>query len=184
MKIEVPLERANRLLNHGCVVLVTSRFKEKSNITTLAWQTPVSHRPKLICICMHKNHFSHSLIEKSKEFVVNVPSRDLIDKVHYCGTISGREVDKFKQTGLTPLRAKFVHAPLIKECIAHLECKLIKLYPGGDHSIFLAQVIRAVAERDIFDGKLMRLDNPRAQTLHHLGEDIYMVSGKLIKAGY
>lgn len=182
MKIEISLARANRLINHGCVILVTSRYEEQKNIVTLAWQTPVSHEPKLVSICVHKKHFSYELIEKSKEFVINVPNKSLIKEVHFCGTVSGRKVDKFKETGLKELPAKFVKAPLIKECIGHLECKVINVYPGGDHSIFLAQVLRAVADKDIFDGKFLTVDNPKAQTLHHLGEDLYMVSGGVIKA--
>ena len=183
MKKEVKLDRANRLINHGPVILVTSRYKEYKNIITLAWQTPVSHKPKLVAICIHKKHFSHQLIEKSKEFVINVPNRALLKQVHFCGTRSGRDVDKFKECGFTELEAKFVKAPLIAECIAHLECRVKKIYPGGDHSIFLGQVLRALADSDIFDGKILRMDRLRAQTLHHLGEDLYMVSGQLLRAG-
>jgi len=181
-KIEVPLVRANRLINHGCVILVTSRYKDKRNIITLAWQTPVAHKPKLVSICVYKKHFSHMLIMQSKEFVINVPSRVHIDAVHFCGSVSGRKIDKFNKTGFTELEAKYLKAPLIKECIAHLECRLRRVYAAGDHSIFMGEVLRAAADDDIFDGKFLRLDNPRAQTLHHLGEDLYMVSGQVIKA--
>ena len=181
-KIEVPLTRANRLINHGCVILVTSRYRDKRNIITLAWQMPVSHKPKLVSICIYKRHFSHMLIMKSREFTVNVPSRASIEAVHFCGSVSGKTIDKFTKTGFTELDAKYVKAALIKECVAHLECRVRGVYSAGDHSIFLGEILRAVADEDAFDGKFFRLDNPRVQTLHHLGEDLYMVSGQVIKA--
>lgn len=181
-KVEVPVKRANRLINHGCVILVTSAYKQHKNIITLAWQMPVSHRPMLIAIAVHKEHFSHELIQKSREFGINVPHRNLIREVHLCGIISGREVDKFQYANLPPQPAKHIKAPLIKECVAHLECKVKKIYPGGDHSIFVGTVLRALAERDVFNGKFLMLDKTKYQTLHHLGEDRYMVSGEIIRA--
>jgi len=181
-KVEVPVKRANRLINHGCVILVTSAYKQHKNIITLAWQMPVSHRPMLIAIAVHREHFSHELIQKSREFVVNVPHRNLIREVHLCGTVSGRNVDKFRYANLTAESAEYVTAPLIKECIAHLECKVKKIYPGGDHSIFVGRVLRALAAREIFNGKFLMLDKTKYQTLHHLGEDRYMVSGEIIRA--
>ena len=181
-KIEVLIERSNRLINNGCVILVTSRYRGKNNIITLAWQMPVSHKPKLTSIAVHKKHFSHGLIRNSREFVINVPTRFFVKEVHFCGTVSGKKTDKFKETGFTILEAKYVGAPLIKECIVHLECRVRRIYPAGDHSIFLAEVVRAVADEDVFDGKFLRQDNPRGKTLHHLGENLYMVAGSVIKA--
>lgn len=181
-KIEIPVKRANRLINHGCVILVSCAYKEHKNIITLAWQMPVSHHPPLIAIAVHKDHFSHQLIEKSRQFVINVPHRNLIREVHICGTVSGRKVNKFQYVNFTPEPAKYVLAPLIKECSAHLECKVVKIYPAGDHTIFVGKVLRALADKEIFDGKFLRLDETKYQTLHHLGEDRYMVSGKIIRA--
>ncbi|MDP8233514.1 MAG: flavin reductase family protein [Candidatus Saelkia tenebricola] len=181
-KIEVPLIYANRIINHGCVILVTSKYKDKSNIITLAWQMPVSHKPKLVSIAVHKKHFSHMLITKSKEFIINIPTRTVIDAIHFCGSVSGREIDKFRKTGFTEIEARYLNAPLIKECIGHMECRVKKIYAGGDHTIFLGEVLRVVVNEGVFDGKFLRLDNPRVQTLHHLGENRYMVSGVVIQA--
>lgn len=178
MKVEVPLEKANRLINHGPVILVTSAYRDKKNIITLAWHTPVSHKPKLLAICIYKKHFSHELIEKTKEFVINLPTFELLKQTHYCGTVSGRKVDKFQKAGLTPLPAHKVKAPLIKECIAHIECRVIKIFPGGDHSIFLAEVLYASAEKGVFKNTL---DIIKAKTIHHLGENIYTLTAETIK---
>ncbi|MBT9130905.1 MAG: Flavoredoxin [candidate division WS2 bacterium] len=178
MEVEILLARANRLINHGPVVLVTSQYKDKTNIVTLAWVTPVSHNPPLVAICIHKNHFSHELIKESKEFVINVPGEDLIEKVHACGTVSGREVDKFQKFGLTPIKAKKVSPPLIAECFAHLECKVEKIYPGGDHSIFLGEVVYVQVEEGLFSEFL---DVEKVKTLHHLGANLYTTPARIIK---
>ncbi|MCM8793462.1 MAG: flavin reductase family protein [Candidatus Omnitrophica bacterium] len=178
MKVEVSLRRANRLINHGPVVLVTSKYKDKANIITLAWITPVSHNPPLVAICIHKGHFSHELIEKSKEFVINVPGEELLDKVQGCGIVSGMEVDKFKKFKLTAIKAKEVNSPLIAECFAHLECKLVKIYPGGDHSIFLGEIIYAQADEGIFTEVL---DIEKVKTIHHLGANFYTKPERMIK---
>jgi flavin reductase (DIM6/NTAB) family NADH-FMN oxidoreductase RutF len=179
MKVEIPIQRANRLINHGCVILVTSKYKDKQNIITLAWQTPVSHKPKLVAICIHKSHFSHDLIKKGGEFVINVPTVEILKEVHFCGTNSGKDIDKFKETGFTPMPAKKVKSPLIKECIAHLECASEKIYDCGDHSLFLAEVIYAQAEKGIFDNFL---NIEKVKTLHHLGANLYTTPDKIIKA--
>lgn len=182
MKEEIPISKANRLINHGSVILVTSYFEGKSNIITLAWQMPVSHRPMLVAISIATTHYSHDMIKNSNEFVINVPNVDLLPQVHYCGTISGREVDKFEQSGLTPLPARKVKPPLISECIGHIECKVQSVSLTGDHSLFIGKVLAASVEAELFDG-CWKPDEPKAKTLHHLGGNLYTTPHKRIKAG-
>ena len=180
MKKPVPVSSANRLINHGPVILVTSQYKDAGNIVTLAWNTPVSHSPMLVAIAIAKNHYSNGLVTKSGEFVINVPNVDLLKQVQYCGSVSGREEDKWKKSGLTAEPAQKVKPPLIRECIAHLECKVVKTISSGDHSLFIGQVLAASAEDGLFD-EILNTDNPRAKTLHHLGGDFYTVPGKKIQ---
>ncbi len=170
MKKEVPLPTANRLINSGPVILVTAHHKGRSNIITLAWQTPVSHVPPLVAISVGRTRYSHDLIARSGEFVVNVPTRELLAKLDYCGSVSGRDVDKFKETGLTARPARVVRAPLIQECAGHLECKLSSSLPTGDHTIFIGEVVAASVEDALFDGYWL-VD--QAKTIHHLGGEMY-----------
>ena len=181
MKEEIPVSKANRLVNHGPVVLVTSQFKEKTNIITLAWQMPVSHKPMLIAISIAKSHFSHDMIKGSGEFAVNVPNVNLLSQVHYCGTTSGRDTDKFAQSGLTPLPAQTITPPLIAECIGHIECRLQNMYLVGDHSVFVGEVLAASVEAGLFDG-CWKLDEPRAKSLHHLGGNLYTTPDTILEA--
>lgn len=178
MKIVLPLKWANRLINHGPVVLVTSKYRDKTNIITLAWTTPVSHNPPLVVICIHRNHFSAELIRSSKEFVINIPDENLLKKVQGCGMVSGREVDKFKKFNFTSLPAKKVKSPLIGECFGHLECKVREIYPAGDHLIFLGKVLCVEVNEGLFTEVL---DLNRIKTLHHLGGPYYTTTSKVIK---
>ncbi len=77
-------------------------------------------------IMVHHARYSHKLIEESREFVINIPTVDIVEKSWYCGTHSGRIVDKFKETKLTPIPAKHVKPPLIKECPINIECKVVE----------------------------------------------------------
>lgn len=178
MKIEVSLERANRIINSGQVVLVSSAYEKQANIITLAWNMPLSHKPPLMCISITKKRFSYELIKKSGEFVVNIPSSDLFDEMYYCGTHSGRDVDKFKEAGLTGVKAnKLAHAPLIKECIGHLECRLNYEKDVGDHVLIIGDIVHASAEKELFDIK-WKVD--KTKLIYHLGDKFFTTSEKEI----
>jgi flavin reductase (DIM6/NTAB) family NADH-FMN oxidoreductase RutF len=134
----------------GSVVMVTCVKSEKNaNIITIGMYMPISHDPRLVCIGVSPKRYSHHLIAESGEFVVNIPSLDLEEEIVFCGTKSGREVDKFIETGLTPIPAKMVNPPLIKECFGHLECKVVQTYTCGDHTLFVGKVVAASVDEDV-----------------------------------
>jgi flavin reductase (DIM6/NTAB) family NADH-FMN oxidoreductase RutF len=179
MKIEIPRERATRLLSSGNVILVSSAYKDKANIITLAWKTPLSHKPPLLGVSIAKTHFSSELIEKSEEFVVNVPDFNLLEKVVFCGKASGRDVDKFKETKLTPLKAnRLVKTPLISECIGNLEVALRYSREFGDHKLFVGEIVYAQAEENLF-GQTWNVD--RTKLIYHLGGSFFTGSDRMIK---
>jgi flavin reductase (DIM6/NTAB) family NADH-FMN oxidoreductase RutF len=170
-KLEVEVNSAYRLLHPMHTVLVTSVGKNgKSNIITLAWAMPTSISPPLVAISVSPRRHSHTLIEETKEFVVNIPTLDMLDKTVCCGTTSGRNHDKFKETGLTPLPGKKVKAPLIEECVGHLECKLHSQFPTGDHTIFVGEIVDAHVDRGTFTDSY---DLRKARMIFHLGGDKY-----------
>jgi flavin reductase (DIM6/NTAB) family NADH-FMN oxidoreductase RutF len=153
-KGNINFQSAYRLLYPGHIVLVTCIDKKgKPNIITLAWTMPTSFNPPLIAISIaHKRH-SHTLIQENKEIVINIPTINLLKETLICGRTSGKDQDKFKKTGLTPIPAKKVKPPIIKECIAHLECKIIKQTTTGDHTIFIGKIIEAYANKGVFTEK-------------------------------
>ncbi|MEW6095813.1 MAG: flavin reductase family protein [bacterium] len=181
IKEEVSLQKANRLINSGSVILVTSISKEgKSNIITLAWQMPVSHNPPLCAISIAKTHFSHQLIETTKEFTINVPDVSLLKQVKFCGSVLGRNTDKFKESGLTSIPAQIVKPPLIKEAIGHLECEVLEMYSAGDHTIFIGKIVAAYANKDRFDGECWKIDKEETNLIYHFGGTLFATVSKLI----
>ena len=124
------------------VILVTSVDDSgKANIVTLAWTGVLCSEPPQIGISMTPARYSHDLIRKSGEFVVNVPTSDILKEVDYCGNVSGRRVDKFKKTKLTPLKANKVEPPLIKECPVSMECMVKNIVQLGSHDLFVGEIV-------------------------------------------
>ncbi|MFC1596182.1 flavin reductase family protein [Candidatus Margulisiibacteriota bacterium] len=177
-KQELERDRANRLLNYGPVSLITSKFKEQKNISTVSWTMPVSSNPALVAIAVTKKRFTYSLIKESREFIINIPTADLKKEVLFCGKTTGREMDKFEKSGLTPVAAKKVDAPIVDECFAHLECKVVDEISSGDHMLFIGDVIAVYSEEGSFgeDG-VINLD--KVNPLLHLGADHFGTVNKL-----
>ena len=132
-------------LNHWShperVVLAVSTDGKHHNIIALGWKMKTSHSPPMVAISVGKTRHSHKLISQVGEFVLAIPGEDLWRAVLVCGTTSGRNVDKFKETGLTPRPAKIVKPPLIEECIANIECKVTGRLDTGDHTIYAGQAV-------------------------------------------
>ena len=170
-KRSFPLSEVYRLLEPGPVVLVTTAHKGKANIMTQSWHTMMEFEPPLVgCVISARNHSFEALVA-SRECVINIPAVNLASKVVGVGNCSGRKLDKFKKFGLTPLPASKVHAPLIAECYANLECRVADSRFVNKYDFFVLEVIKA----SIDPGK-----NPQ-RTLHHRGKGSFMVAGKTIK---
>lgn len=173
-KVEVELSRCRSFLHPRNTVLITCIGKDgKANIITCEDSMPTSYEPPMIAICMSPKRHSHRLIRESEEFVVNIPTIDIVREVLICGRASGQNVDKFKRAKLTPITAQKVKAPLIKECIAHLECKLSHQFETGDHTIFVGEVIAASANKGIF---AEAFDVKNVKLVLHVGGDAFVTS--------
>ncbi|MFH1775981.1 MAG: flavin reductase family protein [Candidatus Omnitrophota bacterium] len=179
-KKEVPLSLATRLINPGVVVLITSGYKEKRNIMTLAWNMPVSKKPPLVAISVARTHFTHELIKSSGEFIINVPAAAMLKAVHNCGRVSGREEDKFQKSGFTAAKALKVKSPLITECPAHIECVLANSILAGDHTIFIGDIVAAEAEEGVFE-QYWKIN--KVELLSHLGGSKYGKIKEELEAG-
>ena len=171
-KVRVNLSSTYRLLHPRLVVLVSCVDEAgKANVITLAWSMPVSINPPIVAISIAPKRYSHQLIEKTEEFVVNVPTMGIVRETLFCGRRSGKTYDKFKETRLTPLPAKMVQPPIIKECVAHLECKLHQQITVGDHTLFIGRVLTAYADDGVFDNKF---DLKRVKPIYHMGGDDFV----------
>lgn len=170
MKVEVRFP--TRLIYNHPVVLVTSRWKDKRNVLTVSWLTPVSNSPPLIAISIGKSRYSRELIEKSGYFVINIPNCELLEEVEFFGSVSGREVDKFKERNLKVSETKIGNI-IIDDCIAYIECKVIKKCELSDHIIFVGEVTEAKVENDLFDGKTWNLEHPKCRFIYYFGSGKY-----------
>jgi flavin reductase (DIM6/NTAB) family NADH-FMN oxidoreductase RutF len=123
-------------------VLVTVKTEDKNpNIITIAWTGVFSHSPAIVYIAVNPARYSHSILKESMEYVINVPSENLAKIVDYCGIVSGKNVNKFEETGLTPIPATVVKAPLIKECAVNIECRVKDILNYGSHDIFVGEIV-------------------------------------------
>lgn len=137
------------------VVLVTSADENgKPNIITVGAVAGASHDPPMLSIAIRQDRYSHELIAGTGEYVINIPTVNMVKAAVVCGRLTGRKADKFKEANLTPVKADLVGAPLIGECPANIECKVVGKIKPGTHTIFVGQVIATHVEEGVFNGKL------------------------------
>ena len=150
-KICVPLSKALDIGPPGSVVLVTCKSHNgKSNIITIGMYMSISRNPPLIAIGISPKRYSHKIIKETKEFVINVPSKNLIKETIFCGQVSGKNHDKFVSTKLKIIPGDIVKPPLIADCFSHLECKVVANYVCGDHTLFVGEVVVAKVNDGVF----------------------------------
>jgi flavin reductase (DIM6/NTAB) family NADH-FMN oxidoreductase RutF len=171
VKKSFPLSQVYRLLEPGPVVMVTTARKGRANIMTMSWHTMIDFEPPLVgCVISNRNH-TFSILKATRECVINIPTVELAAKVVGCGNTSGRRVDKFGIFRLTPAAASRVEAPLIAECYANLECKVVDMRMAARYNFFVLEVLKAWIDHS--------RKHPR--TIHHLGKGAFMVAGGTIK---
>lgn len=135
-------------------VMVTTVDKDgKDNIITLAWAGTINSDPPMLSISVRKERFSHHMLMETGEFVVNLATEKLTKAMDFCGVRSGRDMDKFAETGLTRMKAEKVAAPLIGESPVCLECKVRQVIELGSHDVFLADIVAVQVDDQYLDEK-------------------------------
>lgn len=168
-----------KLMHPKPALLVTSVNHEgKANVMACAWATPVSMEPLLVLICVAKGHYTSELILRSREFVINIPSKELLKTVWIAGQKSGRDTDKISLTGIHLTPGKKVDTPSIDECIGHLECELVASLDGGECNIFVGEVVHASADGETFS----QTWGQDSSVLLHLGGEWFTIPGEVLKA--
>jgi len=178
-KVDVESELAYRLLHPRHTVLVTCVDKAgRANIITLTWSMPASIDPPMVVLSIAPKRYSHRMIEETGEFVINVPTMEIVRQSLFCGRISGTKVDKFKEAPLTPAPAKRVKPPIIKECVAHLECRLVQRIPTGDHTLFVGEVLAAYVNDGVFTETY---NVEKVKPVFHMGGDSFVtISSRVV----
>ncbi|MBR3824469.1 MAG: flavin reductase family protein [Lachnospiraceae bacterium] len=161
------------------VVMVSVADKEgRNNIITIAWAGTICSNPPMVSISVRPERYSYDIIKETGEFVINLTTKDLTFATDYCGVKSGRDVDKFKEMGLTALPGKEVKAPLIAESPVNIECKVTQVIPLGSHDMFLAEVVAVhVDEKYMDENGKFHLDKAEPIAYSH---GAYLSTGELL----
>jgi flavin reductase (DIM6/NTAB) family NADH-FMN oxidoreductase RutF len=140
-----------KTLVQPCPVWVIGSYDKagKPNAMTVSWAAICCSKPPMVTISIRKATYTYGNILESKAFTVNVPSEKLAGAAVYFGSVSGRDVDKFAATGLTPVKSDLVNAPYVKEFPLVLECKLVKTEELGLHTMFIGEIVDVKAAESI-----------------------------------
>jgi len=167
---ELPLAKVYQLLEPGPVVLLTTARKGRANVMTMSWHMMVEFEPPLVACVVSNGDFSFAALKATRQCVIAIPAVKLARKVAQIGNCSGRDTDKFAKFGLTALPAAEVAPPLIGECFANLECRLVDTRLVNKYNIFLLEVVKAWTD----PGQKAR------KTIHHQGYGKFAVDGRVI----
>ena len=141
----------NMLYPLPAVMVSMADGKGNYNIITIGWAGTVCTNPPMVSISVRPERYSFRILQETEEFVINLTTRQLAFATDYCGVKSGRDVDKFRELGLTALPARFVRAPLIGESPVNIECKVRRIIPLGSHHMFLAEVAGVQVSEEYMD---------------------------------
>ena len=168
----------NMLYPVPAVMVSCQRENEKPNIITVAWAGTICSDPVMLSISVRKERYSHQIISETKEFVVNLTTKDLCRATDYCGVRSGRDVDKFEEMNLTPQKSSKINAPAIAESPVNIECKVVNVTELGSHDTLIAKVEAVHVDEKLLDDKgRLRLEDANLLAYSHgeyfeLGEKI------------
>jgi flavin reductase (DIM6/NTAB) family NADH-FMN oxidoreductase RutF len=167
---ELPLAEVYQLLEPGPVVLLTTAQRGRANVMTMSWHMMVDFTPPLVACVVSTGDYSSTALRARKECVIAIPDVTLAQKIVAIGNCSGHDTDKFAKFALTPLPAACVGAPLIGECFANLECKVIDTRFVNKYNIFILEVVKAWTTPP----------QGRPKMLHHRGFGTFIVDGDII----
>ncbi|MBN1914839.1 MAG: flavin reductase family protein [Parachlamydiales bacterium] len=169
VKKTLPLSQVYRWMETGPVVLVTTSVQGKDNVMTMSWHMMVDFEPPLIGCVIGNGNYTFTILKQTKECVINIPSKQLISQVVKVGNVSGRKTDKFQKFHLKRENASIVNAPLLSECLVHLECRVIDQKMARKYNIFILEVVKGW----IRPQKEMSM-------IHHFGRGNFIVDGEKI----
>ncbi len=182
-RIAVPLPTAYLLLNHGPTVLVSSAHAGRRNVMAASWSMPLDFDPPKVAVVIDKSTLTRELVDASGEFVLNVPSRQQAAMTLAVGTRSGREGDKFSSVGVGTATASMVAAPLIADCLAWLECRVLA-EPANqrNYDLFIGQVLAAWADPVAFSDGRWHFPDQRRRSIHYLTGGSFFTTGDRFEA--
>lgn len=184
-KIRKRTLRGGNMLNPTPVVMVScGSTLDEYNIITIAWTGTVSSDPPMCFVSIRPERHSYGIIKQSGEFVINLVDKKLTPYADWCGVRSGKKYNKFVETGLTPVKASKVNAPMIEEAPVNLECKVSQVIPLGTHDMFLAEVVAVHVNEKLFSPKTDAIDLKRADLVTYSHGHYYTLGEIIGKFGF
>lgn len=170
MMNEIPLAKAYRLIEPGPVVLVTTADNQRANIMSMTYHMMLDHAPPVLACVIGPWNYSFKALKKTKQCVLAIPTVDLASKVVEIGNCSGEDTDKFVAFGLTPLPAAEVEPPLVAECLANIECRVVDTTLVRKYNLFILEAVKAWTDPK----------RKERRTIHHNGDGTFVVDGRTI----
>lgn len=167
-KKKLPLSEVYKLIESGPTVMITASHKGKPNVMTISWTTMLDFDPPLIACVIGTQSWTRKMIEKTREFAINIPTVEMAKKVVACGNVSGRKIDKFAKFKLRKLRASKISAPLLDECYCNIECKVVDMAMAKKYDLIIAKGVAA----------WIRPSKKPPATLHHASGRNFIVAQK------
>lgn len=173
----------NMLYPVPAVMISCKREGERPNIITVAWAGTINTSPAMVSVSIRPERYSYDIIKETKEFVINLVTKDLTFATDYCGVKSGRDVDKFKEMKLTALDSKLVKAPSIEESPVNIECKVKVIIPYGSHHMFTAEVVSVTVD-DKYMNEVGKFELNKTGLVAYSHGEYFELGRKLGKFGY
>jgi flavin reductase (DIM6/NTAB) family NADH-FMN oxidoreductase RutF len=168
---DLSLSKVYQLLEPGPLVLLTTTCKGRANVMTMSWHMMVEFEPPLVACVVSTGDYSFNALRATKECVIAIPALEVAPKVVEIGNCSGRDVDKFERFDLTPVPAERVAPPLVAECFANLECRVVDTHLVNKFNLFILEVVKAWVDPA----------QKHPKTIHHQGYGSFAVDGETIK---
>lgn len=183
MRAPVELRRATRLINHGPTTLITAGAGERRNLMAAAWVMPLAYDPPRLAAVISKGSLTRELIEGAGELAINVPTAAQLDLTYAVGKASGDAADKFALHDVAVEPASQIGAPLISDCAAWLECRVV---PEPDlqtrYDIFVLDVVAAWADDRLFSEGRWHFGDTSTRTIHHVMAGVFFLTGDPLEA--
>lgn len=173
----------NMLYPVPAVMISCKREGERPNIITVAWAGTINTSPAMVSVSIRPERYSYDIIKETKEFVINLVTKDLTFATDYCGVKSGRDVDKFKEMKLTAFDSKLVKAPSIEESPVNIECRVKDIIPYGSHHMFTAEVVSVTVD-DKYMNEVGKFELNKTGLVAYSHGEYFELGRRLGKFGY
>lgn len=172
------------MLNPLPAVVVSCGDSEKSNLITVAWTGTICTNPPMLYISVRPERYSHGIIKANMEFTVNLTTAEMAKAVDWIGVKSGRDFDKWAETGLTPFAGQAVRCPAIAESPLSIECRVKEILRLGSHDMFIADVVNVLADERYIDATTGKFDLEKANLLNYSHGNYYSTGEPLGHFGF